>query len=239
MTPDAYMPSADVANPQTWNRYAFALNNPLRYIDPNGLYWEDLSDEQIRVFKAYAENYNKEHKTKLTPEEVYKTLNESQMATFESITYTLEHTQLTDSQGKPAGNALQLVQGVTEILGEVKGAGGDKQFRMYAELKPEAQKTLPQAKEFEKGSNSFLGIQIYYRGFPISFRQPRSEGKKGQEAGLQISTSKDIRRSDTDIDYRFGRAHFEPANSDVRAPGNYQKFIDRWPGFRNWWDKKK
>jgi RHS repeat-associated protein len=29
---DAYL-----SNPQTWNRYAYALNNPLRYVDPTGL----------------------------------------------------------------------------------------------------------------------------------------------------------------------------------------------------------
>ena len=30
-------------HPQSWNRYAYALNNPLKYIDPTGLYclWDD------------------------------------------------------------------------------------------------------------------------------------------------------------------------------------------------------
>jgi hypothetical protein len=30
--------AADPTNPQSWNRYAYALNNPLRYTDPSGLY---------------------------------------------------------------------------------------------------------------------------------------------------------------------------------------------------------
>jgi RHS repeat-associated protein len=38
MTPDPLMASAKVWNPQTWNRYAYARNNPLAIVDPTGLY---------------------------------------------------------------------------------------------------------------------------------------------------------------------------------------------------------
>ena len=37
MTPDPLMASAKVWDPQTWNRYAYARNNPLSYIDPTGM----------------------------------------------------------------------------------------------------------------------------------------------------------------------------------------------------------
>ncbi|MGJ5813326.1 RHS repeat-associated core domain-containing protein [Paludibaculum fermentans] len=36
-TPDPLMASARASNSQTWNRYAYALNNPLRYVDPDGM----------------------------------------------------------------------------------------------------------------------------------------------------------------------------------------------------------
>jgi len=39
-SPDAAGP--DLTNPQTLNKYRYALNNPLRYIDPNGLYEWDV-----------------------------------------------------------------------------------------------------------------------------------------------------------------------------------------------------
>lgn len=35
------MASAKLSNPQTMNRYVYVVNNPLRYIDPDGLDGED------------------------------------------------------------------------------------------------------------------------------------------------------------------------------------------------------
>ncbi len=45
VSPDpAGLAAVDMANPQTWNRYAYVMNNPLGYVDPSGLYcwlWGD------------------------------------------------------------------------------------------------------------------------------------------------------------------------------------------------------
>jgi RHS repeat-associated protein len=36
MSPDAFYKDSHVGDPQSWNEYAYARNNPLRYVDPNG-----------------------------------------------------------------------------------------------------------------------------------------------------------------------------------------------------------
>jgi RHS repeat-associated protein len=36
MTPDAFYKDSHVGDPQSWNEYAYARNNPLRYVDPAG-----------------------------------------------------------------------------------------------------------------------------------------------------------------------------------------------------------
>ena len=38
MSPDPFLNSGRPDNPQTWNRYSYGLNNPLRNTDPTGLY---------------------------------------------------------------------------------------------------------------------------------------------------------------------------------------------------------
>lgn len=45
-SPDPLLASANLRRPQTWNRYTYVLNNPLRYTDPSGLFiTQDVKDE--------------------------------------------------------------------------------------------------------------------------------------------------------------------------------------------------
>lgn len=53
-SPDPLLSSGRVTMPQSWNRYAYTLNNPLRYVDPTGLYeyGAGTTDEQKKKFEA-------------------------------------------------------------------------------------------------------------------------------------------------------------------------------------------
>ncbi len=68
MTPDPFIPfnlkkdkfQAWISNPQHWNKYPYALNNPLLYVDPSGMtetiyYWlnSNLTDEQKKYFQEH------------------------------------------------------------------------------------------------------------------------------------------------------------------------------------------
>ncbi|MFY9619573.1 MAG: RHS repeat-associated core domain-containing protein [Pyrinomonadaceae bacterium] len=247
-TPDPFMPSAEVTDPQTWNRYSYVLNNPLRFVDPLGLSYEDLSEEQRRVFSTYAAKHN--DGGKLTDAQVYATLDESQMTTFESITQALEKTTLTnDKNGKSMGNALSLVASVDEIVGE--NVGGKTHHRLYVNLTSAAVGTLEKAKEF--GGGLFNGLAADHKRFGkdgsviTEFSDNVRQG--GGKPSIQISYAKDRIQADIDIDYRgLGSGHTNHYNSDVRQVGpekkggapinNYQLHVDRWPGLRQWWQQK-
>ncbi len=55
-TPDPLGGSIRASNPQTMNRYTYVLNNPLRYVDPNGLQekdaWDQLTDAERKAIAS-------------------------------------------------------------------------------------------------------------------------------------------------------------------------------------------
>jgi hypothetical protein len=156
----------------------------------------------------------------------------SSKTTFDAITYALQRTTLTDASGQRLGDALDLIEHVESIHGQIDNASGDHQFRMYVVLKEGTLDRLNRSREFKReGDNT-----IYHHGYPINYRQP------GGAPSIQISIALDGRRADIDVDYRASsfpaslfNGHLTAANSDVRAGNNYDRHTGRWNGFQNWW----
>jgi hypothetical protein len=156
----------------------------------------------------------------------------SAKTTFEAVTHALMTTTLTDDKGARLGDALDLVERVDTVAGQVSGAPSDRQFRMYALLRADAVALLERSREFRRGVDN----TVFHRGFPMSFRA------QGGPPSIQVSVAVDGRNADVDIDYRRSmfplmlfNGHLTSANSDVRAGGNYDRHVNRWNGFTNWW----
>ena len=56
-SPDPLPASGKAAIPQSWNRYSYVLNNPLKFIDPSGMIWvyHYLDKDRNRIGIAWIE----------------------------------------------------------------------------------------------------------------------------------------------------------------------------------------
>lgn len=205
---------------------------PGKAIAPGGTY-ADLTAAQRRFVDDWSERFGKAMGRKVEPAQVYADLPLSTKTTFNAVTHALSHTILSDRTGQPMGmSALDLIAGVDTVAGKVPGKGGDKQFRMYVELKPGTRETLEQCREFSRQVDN----TVFHKGYPTCFRG------SGGTPSIQFSLSRDGKRGDVDVDYRsrsfpvmLVNGHLTASNSDVRAGDNDQRHNQHWSGLRNWW----
>ena len=160
-------------------------------------------------------------------------LTVSTKTTFDAVTHALMTTSLTDNSGASLGDALALVDRVDTVRGEVDGAASDHQFRLYVRLVPGAIDTLARSQQFKHSMDN----SVYHKGYPINYRA------QGGAPSIQISIALDRQHSDIDVDYRSStfpvsllNGHLTASNSDVRAGSNFDRHLNRWSGFQNWWN---
>jgi hypothetical protein len=194
--------------------------------------YKQLLPQQQALMKRWTTEYGAIVKRRLDPAETYNALPLSARTTFQAVTHALSNTRLTTQAGKSLGTALDLVDTVERIAGQVPDTRGDRQFRVYVYLKPGAVNKLYTAKEFERGHDN----STYHIGYPMNFRQ------KGGTPSIQFSVARTGIRADIDVDYRSSSGikaltsgHLTSANSDVRAGDNPNTHNRRWSGLSNWW----
>jgi len=195
--------------------------------------YAELLPEQRRLIDDWSERFGKALGRQVTAAALYSDFALSTKTTFNAVTHALRQTTLTDRAGLPLNRtALDLVARVETVAGSDPGKGGDKQFRMYVEMKPGAQETLEKCREFSRQIDN----TVFHKGYPICFRG------EGGTPSIQVSFSRDGKRADIDVDYRSStfpvmlvNGHLTASNSDVRAGDNDQRHNGHWSGLRNWW----
>jgi hypothetical protein len=198
-----------------------------------GASYDDLSTEQRALIDGLFQRAGTILGVKLDPRQRYDSAPLSSRTTFDAVSHALLGSVLTDRvSGQPLGRALDLIDHIETVHGQVDGAEADKQFRLYVVLKPGAREKLDRSSDFKRGMDN----TFFHEGYPLSYRQDNGS------PSVQISMSPDATRADIDIDYRASRfpvslvnGHLTAANSDVRA-GNLERHNGRWSGLVNWWD---
>jgi hypothetical protein len=187
--------------------------------------FKDLAPQQRALISRLPARCGITTNMPLLPASVFRQLDPSQRAVFVANTQALLHTHIIDSRdGKDLGALFQLIDELLDIRGANSALHSDHQFHLVVRLVPDARQKLERAAQFEGGENHF-----YHKKYPLSFRQLRKFGHRGQEAGLHICLTRDGQFAEIHIDYRFFLLHLGSANSDVRADGNLEKHIARWP----------
>ena len=195
--------------------------------------YADLLPPQRRRVDDWVARYGTALRKPMEPAATYDTLPLSTKTTFSAVTHALHNTQLTDRSGTALGEtALDLVAHLETVAGSVPGTRGDLQFRIYVQLRPDAQSTFDKSREFERRADN----TIYHKGYPICYRG------EGGAPSIQVSIGRDGKRADIDVDYRSSafpvfllNGHLTAANSDVRAGDNDQRHNQHWTGLGNWW----
>jgi hypothetical protein len=194
--------------------------------------YSSLDDRRQGILDGSARAYNETTGRNLTTAQWFDQLTLSERTTFDAVTHALMNSELTDENGEDLGTAFDLIEGLERIAGQYSGRGGDQQFRLYVNLRPDGEDILERSTQFLFGHEN----TVYHVGYPRSYRQ------EGDVPNMQFSVSEDGRRGDIDVDYRSSKSpqalfngHLTSANSDVRAGDNYDKHNGRWAGLVNWW----
>ncbi len=215
-----------------WMAGGSAQERPVEQPRTFGATYDELTDAQRVLLDGFFQRAGGILGVTMDPRERYDAAPLSSRSTFGAVTHALLGSSLTDRRsGQPLGRTIDLIDYVEGVRGQVTGAPGDQQFRVYVALEPGALAIVDNAKEFRRTADN----AFFHQGYPISYRQ---DGYPS----IQISMSRDAARADIDIDYRSSRfpialvnGHLSASNSDVRA-GNLDRHNGRWSGLVNWWD---
>jgi hypothetical protein len=103
-----------------------------------GQSYATLRPEQKNFINDFVRRYNQTMGSEFVPEQLYDGARMSVRTTFDAVTHALLTTKLTNDKGQSLCRAIDLVDAIDDVMGEEAGVRGDRQFRMYVYLKPNA-----------------------------------------------------------------------------------------------------
>lgn len=123
------MASAHIGNPQSWNRYTYALNNPLKYVDPTGMKpvfgnYSDLTEDERRILDNSKVTVGKGKNA--------QTLSGQQLYDYMTVKNNGMQKQLAGFLNQTAGLADIKFSNGRNALSYVKSVTGFTQERIYA-----------------------------------------------------------------------------------------------------------
>src|SRR6476620_10872016 len=89
--------------------------------------YEELNPRQKELVNLWVGEFQKIFNKPADPATVYNRLPLSARTTFEAVTHALSLSPMTSGSGKPFGTALDLIELVERVAGNVPGARGDSQ----------------------------------------------------------------------------------------------------------------
>jgi hypothetical protein len=216
----------------TFGGAMFGQSTPNGAASDFGAKYASMRPEQKALVDDWIKRFSATIHKQVDPEKAYDNLPVSMKTTFNAVTHALLSTQLTDKSGAKLGSAIQIVAKLDTVSGEVPGAKGDKQFRIYVQLKEGALDILDKSQQFRQMEDN----TVYHRGYPLCYRS------KPAVPSIQVSATRDKTRADVDVDYRSSgfpkgivNGHLSASNSDVRAGRNDEIHNNQWLGLNNWW----
>lgn len=211
---------------------------PVQQVDAAGGSYAALPPGQKRLLDDWTARAAQAAGKQVDARKLFDSMALSTRTTFDAVTHALSKTPLTSADGAPIKlndvnlTALDLIARVDAVAGSVPDAGGDKQFRMYVQLRPDARQILERSREFSRQVDN----TVFHKGYPICFRGT------GGTPSIQFSLAPDGLRGDIDVDYRSSEfpimllnGHLTSSNSDVRAGNNDERHNGTWQGLQNWW----
>src|SRR5215213_9270833 len=132
--------------------------------------YDSLDSEQKALVDDWMKRFSATIHKPVDPQQAYNNLPLSTRTTFNAVTHALISTQLTGESGKKLGSAIQIVDKIDTVRGEILGSRGDEQFRIYIQLRTNALDLLEHSQQFRRMDDN----AAYHKGYPTCYRSKPS-----------------------------------------------------------------